>query len=38
MKFTAMMAMAAVMGATGWAGEIGGTGQRTVKVCMEPGT
>jgi hypothetical protein len=38
MKLAAMMAMAAAMGATGWAGEIGGTGERTVKVCMEPGT
>ena len=45
MKLTAMMAMAAVMGAAletvAWAGEIGGTNEgneRTVKVCMEPGT
>lgn len=30
-----MMAMGAVMGATGWAGEIG---ERKVMVCMEPGT
>jgi hypothetical protein len=38
MKIAAMMAMAAVMGTTGWASEIGGTGERTVKVCMERGT
>jgi hypothetical protein len=35
MKLTAMLAMAAVMGTTGWAGEIG---ERKVVVCMERGT
>ncbi len=38
MKLAAMMAIGAVMGATGWAGETGGAAERKVMVCMQPGT
>ena len=35
MKATAMMTMAAVMGATAWAGSAGGKAERKVTVCFE---